>query len=86
VVISPWAKPNFVDHTVTDQTSSLRFIEANWNLGSIDGASLPAGQPLGSFSFDQLSGSILNMFDFDDRPNMASLILDPLTGTAAKHW
>jgi phospholipase C len=81
IVISPWAKPNFVDHTVTDQTSSLRFIEANWNLGSIDGTTLPQGQPLGSFSFDQLAGSILNMFYFDDQPNLAPLILDPLTGT-----
>jgi phospholipase C len=29
VVISPWAKRKFVDHTVTDQTSPLRFIEDN---------------------------------------------------------
>ena len=69
---------------VTDQTSSLRFIEVNWNLGFIDGATLPPGQPLGSFSFDQLAGSILNMFDFDDRPNTGTLILDPLTGTARR--
>jgi phospholipase C len=81
IVISPWAKENYVDHTVTDQTSSLRFVEANWNLGFIDGATLPEGQPLGSFSFDQLAGSILGMFDFDDRPNLNRLILDPYTGT-----
>ena len=30
LVISPYAKQNFVDHTVTDQTSILRFIEDNW--------------------------------------------------------
>jgi len=42
-------------HTVTDQTSSLRFIEVNWDLGFIDGTTLPPGQPLGSFSFDQLA-------------------------------
>jgi phospholipase C len=80
IVISPWAKSNFIDHTITDQTSSLRFIEANWNLGFIDGTTLPPGQPLGSYSFDQFAGSILNMFDFDDRPNTSRLILDPLTG------
>ena len=85
VVISPWAKSNFIDHTVTDQTSSLRFIEANWNLGFIDGATLPPGQPLGSFSFDQFAGTILNLFDFDDRPNTSPLILDPLTGTTRKN-
>jgi phospholipase C len=33
LVISPYAKQNYVDHTVTDQTSILRFIEDNW-LGS----------------------------------------------------
>src|SRR5262249_29300092 len=34
LVISPWARENYVDHTVTDQTSSLRFIEDNWDLGT----------------------------------------------------
>jgi hypothetical protein len=29
VGLPPWAKTNFVDHTLTDQTSSLRFIEGN---------------------------------------------------------
>jgi phospholipase C len=85
IVISPWAKPNYVDHTVTDQTSSLRFVEANWNLGFIDGTTLPEGQPLGSYSFDQLAGSILGMFDFDDRPNLSPLILDPYTGTPSRY-
>ena len=81
IVISPWAKSNFIDHTVTDQTSSLRFIEENWNLGFIDGTTIPTGAPLGSFSFDQFAGSIRGMFDFDDRPNLSPLFLDPLTGT-----
>jgi phospholipase C len=81
MVLSPWAKTNFIDHTVTDQTSSLRFIEWNWNLGFIDGMTLQPGQPLGSFSFDQFAGSILNMFDFDNQPNTRPLILDPLTGS-----
>src|SRR5262249_40400482 len=31
-VISPYAKDNFVDHSVTDQSSILRFIEDNWGL------------------------------------------------------
>lgn len=80
LVISPWAKRNYVDHTITDQTSSLRFIEVNWNLGFIDGATLPEGQALGPFSFDQLAGSIEGMFDFDDQPDLEPLFLDPLTG------
>ena len=32
LVISPWARQNFVDHSITDQSSILRFIEDNWNL------------------------------------------------------
>src|SRR5260370_38598959 len=30
LVISPYAKKNFVDTTITDQSSILRFIEDNW--------------------------------------------------------
>jgi phospholipase C len=71
LVISPWAKPNFVDHTVTDQTSILRFIEDNWNLGKIEGG-----------SFDALADSIDNMFDFTKPTpqNTNLLILSPTTG------
>ncbi|HCA26070.1 MAG TPA: phospholipase, partial [Betaproteobacteria bacterium] len=68
LVISPWAKRNFVDHQVTDQTSILRFIEDNWKLGR-----------LGDQSFDALAGSLNNLFDFR-RPHKAPLMLDPKTG------
>ena len=83
LVISAWARENYVSHDVIDQTSSLRFIEDNWQLGTIDGTTLPAGQPLGSLSFDQIAGSIHNMFDFDDPPSHKLVILDPLTGLPA---
>ncbi len=76
LVISPWAKVNFVDHTLTDQTSSLRFIEENWGLESIDEFEQPPGQG----SFDRLAGTVMNMFDFDDKPNPRQLILNPLNG------
>jgi phospholipase C len=42
LVISPWARKNYVDHRVTDQSSILRFIEDNWNLGRIGGGSTDA--------------------------------------------
>jgi phospholipase C len=77
VVISPWAKENFVDHTTTDQSSSLRFIEENWNLGFIDGSSAP---PAGQASFDRVAGPINNMFDFDGHPRHERLILDASSG------
>ena len=77
LVISPFAKRNFVDHSLTDQSSVLRFIEDNWGTGQIGGG-----------SFDQISGPLTNMFDFDghkgehgDRGFAANrLILDPTTG------
>jgi len=71
IVISPFAKKNFVDHTLTDQTSILRFIEDNWNLGRI-----------GNGSFDAIAGTLGNMFDFDhsDHSDGRVLILDPTTG------
>jgi phospholipase C len=70
LVISPFAKPNFVDHTLTDQSSILRFIEDNWL----------SGQRIGQGSFDAIAGTINNMFDFNQKPN-AKLILDPNLGT-----
>lgn len=77
LVVSPWAKKNFVDHTVTDQSSSLAFIEYNWDLGSVDPSPLPVSQ---GGSYDRIAGSILNMFDFDDDPNLRRVILDDSTG------
>jgi phospholipase C len=70
LVISPWTRSNFVDHSVTDQTSILRFIEDNWHVGRI-----------GNFSFDSKAGSMVGMFDFAHRRGRPSkLFLDPLTG------
>ena len=69
LVISPFAKGNFVDNTLTDQSSIIRFIEDNWNLGRI-----------GNSSFDALAGSLLNMFDFDHESQEQRLFLDPNTG------
>ncbi len=71
LVISPFAKKNYVDHTLTDQSSILRFIEDNWRLGRI-----------GDHSYDQIAGSLLNMFDFGS-PRDVGLILDPSSGLKA---
>ena len=55
LVISSYAKVNYVDHSTTDQASILQFIEDNWNLGRAGGS-----------SFDALAGSLLNLFEFED--------------------
>jgi phospholipase C len=68
LVISPFAKRNFVDHSVTSQSSILRFIEDNWNLGRI-----------GNQSFDALAGTLDNMFSFQG-PENDKLILNDQTG------
>jgi phospholipase C len=82
LLISPWARENFVDHTSTDQSSIIGFIEQNWDLGTIDGTSEPS---TGQASFDRLAGSLDAMFDFHDRPiDDRQLILNPATGAAAK--
>ena len=70
LVISPFAKSNYVDHSVTDQSSILRFIEDNWNLGRI-----------GDNSTDAIAGSLLPMFNFAGEEEGRTLILDPKTGT-----
>jgi phospholipase C len=71
LVISPYARYNFVDHTMTDQTSILRFIEDNW----LD------GQRIGAGSFDTIANPIDNMFNFGLGSSSAdSYILNPTTG------
>jgi phospholipase C len=69
MVISPWAKKNYVDHTITDQSSILRFIEDNW-LG---------GQRI-TGSFDALAGPLNGMFDFRNARNGGLFLLDQNSG------
>jgi len=80
IVVSPYAKANFVDHTRTDQSSILRFIEDNWNTGRV-----------GNFSFDQKAGNLNNLFAFSGQGSGKGrssagnkLFLDPSTGQPSK--
>jgi phospholipase C len=52
LVVSPYAKHNYVDHTLTDQSSILKFVEDNW----LAGQRIQAGG-----SFDTIAGTIQNM-------------------------
>jgi phospholipase C len=53
LVVSPYSKKNFIDHTLTDQSSVLKFVEDNWLSGQrITG------------SFDAIAGTIGGMFQF----------------------
>ena len=68
-MISPFAKRNFVDHTLTDQSSVLRFIEDNWGTGRI-----------GNQSYDAIAGSMEGMFEFERTGKTPPLTLDSCTG------
>jgi phospholipase C len=52
LVVSPLAKTNYVDHTLTDQSSILKFVEDNW----LGGERIQTGG-----SFDTIAGTIENM-------------------------
>jgi phospholipase C len=78
LVISPWAKKNFVDHNLSDQTSIINFVEYNWKLSGIPG------------SFDQILNQVDQkegvpfdldgMFNFGSPPNATPYVLNPATG------
>jgi phospholipase C len=69
LVISPWARHGHVDHTLTDQSSMIKFVEDNWQLPRIDG------------SFDGIAGTLNHMFDFAHKHGTNSaLYIDPVTG------
>jgi phospholipase C len=54
LVISPFAKRNYVDHTLVDQSSVVKFIEDNW----LGGTRIPG-------SFDAVAGTLQNMLAGD---------------------
>jgi phospholipase C len=69
LLISPYAKQNYVDHRTIDQSSILRFIEDNWDLGRIGGD-----------SSDTKAGLLNGLFDFGAEHRAPRVILDPATG------
>jgi phospholipase C len=65
MLISPYAKSNYVDNTLTEQSSIIKFVEQNWSLGSI-----------GAGSEDVDSGSVDNMFEFGNAQRAPKIILN----------
>jgi phospholipase C len=74
LVISPWARHDAVDHTLTDFSSIDKFVEDNWGLPRIPG------------SFDSIAGSINSLFSFGRHPDNGKLFLDPATGQSVSNW
>ncbi len=74
LVISPYARQDFVSHTLINQASIMKFIEDNWL----------HGRRLGGGSFDANAGSIMDMFNFASYDGGAQrLILNSSTGEVA---
>jgi phospholipase C len=74
LVISPWAKQNYVDNTFTEQASIPQFIENNWGLTRV-----------GLGSADASAGTLDNMFDFNQKYGHApAVILNDTTGEIEK--
>ncbi|ALL69474.1 Acid phosphatase (plasmid) [Paraburkholderia caribensis MBA4] len=71
LVISPWAKQNYVDHTQITQASVVKFIEDNWL----------SGKRLGAGSFDATAGDIRSMLNLTGAGNNPTVFLDPTVGT-----
>jgi phospholipase C len=45
IIVSPFAKRDYVSHVVHDQTSILKFIETKWNLGAMTYRDANADEP-----------------------------------------
>ena len=69
LLISPYAKSNYVDNTLTEQSSIIKFVEQNWSLGSI-----------GAGSEDVDSGSVDNMFEFGNAQRAPQITLNDESG------
>ncbi|MCU1450395.1 MAG: Phosphoesterase family protein [Acidimicrobiales bacterium] len=65
VVVSPFAKPNYVSHVVHDHTSILRLVETKWNLGAMTYR-------------DANASNLLDMVDLASRPAFIDPPLLPL--------
>jgi phospholipase C len=80
LVISPFAKSNYISHVETDQSSVLRLIEYNWQTGKIPNT-------LGQQSYDTIAGSMTDMFNFTNHAstpkvclNAAGQVVAPVAG------
>ena len=83
IVISPWARPNFVSHTTRDYTSILRLIEDTF----VASATLPAGVNPWLTLRDQNADNMMEFFDFSAGPQLLSappILTQPTSGVCDK--
>jgi phospholipase C len=70
LLISPYAKPNYVDHTPLDLSSTIHFIEDNWL----------NGERIGNGSFDSVNNSIASMLAVPVNSCFRYVLLNDQTG------
>jgi phospholipase C len=75
LVISPYAKPHFVSHTVYDHTSILHFIETRFGLPTLTHRDAAADPMLGMFDFTHMS---------QPHPSIPASPIDPAGRAACK--
>ncbi|HUA50247.1 MAG TPA: alkaline phosphatase family protein [Solirubrobacteraceae bacterium] len=83
LVISPYARHNYVDHNLSDQSSITNLIEYNWRLPGIPGSydqALATTDRREGIPFD-----LAAMFDFRG-PTNTPLFLNPDTGQPEPWW
>jgi phospholipase C len=84
LVISPFARQNYVDHDLSDQSSTINFVEYNWGLPGIAGSfdqALAKTDKAEHVPFD-----LAGMFDFGEHGSNPALPLSPLTGQPVPSW
>ena len=74
-VVSAWAKENFIDSTVTDATSMVRFIEDNWDLGTIS-----------PDTYDAIAASLDNCFDFKKKKLTPRMFINEFSGEVVREY
>ena len=69
ILVSPYAKKGYVDSTVLDFTSMLKFIEQNWGIAPLTAR-------------DANANNFLSAFDFNQAPRPAQFVSSTLASTA----
>ena len=63
LIISPWVRPGYIDHTTLEFSSVLKFVENRFRLAPLTAR-------------DALASDLTEAFDFDQKP-LAPLLLNP---------
>lgn len=73
IVVSPFAKPHYVSHTIADHASLLAFIEERF----LDGSPTIGGSGRPHLTLrDQYASTLEDLFDFDNAPSLNTPVIE----------